>query len=211
MGTGTDRRQNILLSASAAEPSSRLGITITQSTGFISFALGDQSSIGTGTSLGEEWTHLAITWNAGSYSIYIDGQLNTSGTYEAFLPAGDPMLVGNRAIGGQGFAGDVDDLRLYNRALTSAEVADLYIAGNTPPAARLLDSQLLQGGILRILLQGEPLVSYHLERSASLGAAAMWETVPGTEVLAESAEVTLQTGTSTSPAGFFRVRASYPE
>jgi len=72
------------------------------------------------------WTHLATTYGAGVQRFYVNGVL--VGTHPQSVPGA--MAVGNGAlrIGGNNsftqefFAGLIDEIRIYNRALTAAEV-----------------------------------------------------------------------------------------
>lgn len=72
------------------------------------------------------WTHIVVTKSDNYYTIYIDGkraQVHIDGNPN--LPAGPAQWgVGNRADAAM--KGYVDDLRVYNRALTAADVTMLY-------------------------------------------------------------------------------------
>jgi hypothetical protein len=81
------------------------------------------------------WTHFTATVDGNVATLYIDGREVASGTF-TFGPKTDAsMAIGNTngVNGGQNtqtFNGDLDEVRIYNRALTAAEVA--YIADTTP-------------------------------------------------------------------------------
>ena len=86
------------------------------------------------------WYHLAITYNNGSLSLYINGSLrgSTSGTM-----AQSGFIIGTNAPSGQQpFAGYIDDYRIYSYALTTGEVAELYYgtAQIVSPYASLLNA-----------------------------------------------------------------------
>ncbi|HBE03868.1 MAG TPA: hypothetical protein DC049_15545, partial [Spirochaetia bacterium] len=85
------------------------------------------------------WYFVTGTYNAatGSQKLYIDGSEKTSTTH----PAGNTvvpltfytdMRVGYGANNGY-FAGKLDELRLYNYALSSAEISNLYKNVDSPP------------------------------------------------------------------------------
>lgn len=96
-----------------------------------------------------QWTHLAATLDgaSGTLSIYTNAvlaaQTVTSVRPFGALMAGDSPGVGIGNLNdGQnifGFIGDIDEISLYNRALSSSEITALYAAGssgkcvNTPP------------------------------------------------------------------------------
>jgi hypothetical protein len=83
-----------------------------------------------------EWTHVAVTWDAnggsGNVYLYINGkQEDTDAT------TGDTLKYQNYdseigrqiAIGTSYFIGEIDELRIYDRALSASEVGELYKAG----------------------------------------------------------------------------------
>lgn len=80
-----------------------------------------------------EWHHVAITFDGAAFTIWLDGALLGSGTATVAIEPTDPIVLGMDLDGdGVGnfmpsatFDGLLDDLRLYNRALSPAEVAEL--------------------------------------------------------------------------------------
>ena len=76
------------------------------------------------------WSHLAMTFDARNVKVYLDTVLVTS-TVKGFEPkfADVPLLIGKcQGLGKQFFKGLIDEVRIYNRALTQAEVEVLYKA-----------------------------------------------------------------------------------
>ena len=70
------------------------------------------------------WFHIAHTYNSVSGGkMYVNGVLVTS-------TSGGTLATNNAAlqIGSAGFPGNFDDVRIYNRALTSTEITTLYNA-----------------------------------------------------------------------------------
>ncbi|MDP9806578.1 sialidase-1 [Trueperella bonasi] len=84
-----------------------------------------------------EWTH--ITWTQSStegLSLYVDGQLRENKTWSVQ----NPITIPADKLGGKGFSGLVDELKIYNRALTAAEVSasiDALELPEPPPAPKL--------------------------------------------------------------------------
>lgn len=79
------------------------------------------------------WTHVAFTVASGATLVYTNGVYRTSGTLEA-LKVDDYWYVGwddNNA--GWKFKGYIDELRLYNRALSSNEISRIYSEGRVAP------------------------------------------------------------------------------
>ncbi len=89
------------------------------------------------------WQHVAATFDktSGNASVYIDGTLICQTNFGSQLPATsqtvwfgyDPAStnLSSRAFGAQyRYAGEMDEVQIYNRALSSAEVQATYGAGN---------------------------------------------------------------------------------
>ncbi len=83
------------------------------------------------------WTHLAATYNGTQLAFYVNGvQVRTqarTGTYEQNA---NPLWIGGNALYGEHFQGRIDDLRIYNRALTLTEIqTDMNTPVGPPPPA----------------------------------------------------------------------------
>ncbi|KKW01346.1 MAG: hypothetical protein UY36_C0024G0010, partial [Parcubacteria group bacterium GW2011_GWA1_49_11] len=76
------------------------------------------------------WHQVGMTWNGVNIYIFIDGTLNNTCARSATMT----NSVGNLSIGryevssgsNYPFSGQMDELRIYNRALSAKEVSDLY-------------------------------------------------------------------------------------
>ncbi len=68
-----------------------------------------------------------------TYNLYLDGQLASSNNYGAFteniIGSGTSKLYVGSDPYGNTFYGDIDDIGIWNRALTSAEITALYQSG----------------------------------------------------------------------------------
>ena len=73
------------------------------------------------------WHHGVFMAQGNAYSIYIDGVLRNSKTMTTNATAGIVSI--GTAYGGFFFNGQLDDLRLYNQALTPPEIRQLYLRG----------------------------------------------------------------------------------
>jgi hypothetical protein len=93
------------------------------------------------------WTHIVCTWSGstGVIAIYVDGAvppntLTAAGTVEPFgttTPSSLPSLGTNAAGTGNYCTCDIDEVNLYDHALSATEVSDLYVTyGGAPPSAR---------------------------------------------------------------------------
>jgi len=71
----------------------------------------------------DKWHYVTGTWDGINISLYIDGELEKSGGCEGKLNSGNrPVYIGSRNGGERFLTGIVDEVRIYNRALTQAEV-----------------------------------------------------------------------------------------
>ena len=79
--------------------------------------------------LDNNWHHVAWVLNRGAIACYKDGVLVSSGTYlhgTGFGGNGLPLEIGSGYNGGYGFLGKLDDVQIYQQALTAAEISELY-------------------------------------------------------------------------------------
>jgi chitodextrinase len=84
------------------------------------------------------WTHLATTWDGTVLSLYVNGSLVASRlALGVLLPSGGALRIGGNAVWGEWFDGKIDELRIYARALSAAEIAaDMATPVDvTPPTA----------------------------------------------------------------------------
>jgi hypothetical protein len=75
---------------------------------------------------GKTWIHVAATFNGTQSSIYINGQLDASASYNAVKIIGntDELQIGARK-GNNRWLGGLDELMLFNRALSASEIKNL--------------------------------------------------------------------------------------
>ena len=76
-----------------------------------------------------QWHHVCGVFTSGvSIKVYVDGfDSGTTATSDTALRTGGSSLIGWTGAGVDSkFSGTIDDVRIYNRALTAAEVNQLY-------------------------------------------------------------------------------------
>jgi hypothetical protein len=86
------------------------------------------------------WIHLAATFDGATFRFYTNGALAATGT-GTLGPTNDaPLMIGGSSSCPP-FAGLLDEVCLYNRALSASEIQSIYLAGSagkcygpTPPA-----------------------------------------------------------------------------
>lgn len=111
-----------------------------------------------------QWTHLVLTFDYDSLKLYINGQLDNK-TYKGFnnvYDALDSIMIGYSAntMNKNYFKGDMDELKMYNRVLTSSEVQNLYSkpfrcsCTSSPPPSDCDTSQLNTGKVLHLDFNG---------------------------------------------------------
>jgi hypothetical protein len=75
------------------------------------------------------WYSVIGTYNNNSMDIYLNGQLvNSLNNYLSLKSNYEPLIIGN-SMNGKSFIGDIDDIRIYNRALNNSEIQQLYHEG----------------------------------------------------------------------------------
>lgn len=76
-----------------------------------------------GSNIAGNWHHLVGTWDGKDIFLYIDGEVAKSGACEGELKSSvQPVYIGSRLGGERFLTGTVDEVRIYNRALTQDEV-----------------------------------------------------------------------------------------
>ncbi len=75
-----------------------------------------------------EWHHVVGIYDGAMYYLYVDGQLDDSTPATGSVNNNDqPVFVGdNSQVFNRGFDGAIDDVFVFDRGLTAAQVADLY-------------------------------------------------------------------------------------
>jgi hypothetical protein len=84
------------------------------------------------------WTHLAATFDGSILRLYVNGaQVSSLAVAGSILPATGALRIGGNAIWGEYFKGMIDEVRVYNRPLSAAEIqTDMTAAvgnGGPPP------------------------------------------------------------------------------
>ncbi len=88
--------------------------------------------LSTNTVTTNAWYHLVGTFDGATMNLYVDGVLHASGSHPYPVDYGtSPMFFGTSGETWDGrLAGTLDELSLYDRALTAQEVAVLYASGS---------------------------------------------------------------------------------
>jgi hypothetical protein len=69
------------------------------------------------------WTHLAVTYDGATQKLFVNGVHKSSVARTGTIATStNPLQIGGDSIWGQFFQGDIDEVRIYNRALTQPEI-----------------------------------------------------------------------------------------
>ena len=87
-----------------------------------------------GQTLGDDWTHVALTYDqaASNAALYVNGTAVTGAVVRPPAPSDGRLFIGMDASDTNApgyFEGNVDDVRVWNRALTRAEITNHLFVG----------------------------------------------------------------------------------
>jgi len=126
--SGGDRH---LLGVSATPAASRMYVRCISSGG-LGMRVAGNTQVTTPTFTTDTWHHVALVMTGSQARLYVDGTLQATSTYSAYSLPG-PVYIGNvwensSTPANQGWGGQVDDVAIYQRALSDSEVLDSYSA-----------------------------------------------------------------------------------
>lgn len=85
-------------------------------------------SSASGSAVLNKWQHVTMVYDGANIQLYVDG--NPSGSAAALTGSvatnGNDVLIGNRPSLDRGFDGNIDNLKIYARALSASEVSALH-------------------------------------------------------------------------------------
>jgi len=89
------------------------------------------------------WTHVAATFDGATMRVFVNGvQVASKAKALAYAPTAGTLQIGGDSYPGEFFAGRIDEVRIYNRALSAAEIqTDMNTSilpltpDTTPPSA----------------------------------------------------------------------------
>ena len=85
--------------------------------------IGDASSIGTAALAASTWSHVAATYDGSRLRLYVNGVLRTDkATTAPVAVSTGPLKIGGNAVWGEWFAGQIDEVRVYDRVLSATEI-----------------------------------------------------------------------------------------
>jgi hypothetical protein len=81
------------------------------------------------------WTHIAVTFDGGTERLFINGaEVSTVAASGSIIQSSNSLRIGGNGVWGEYFAGLIDEVRVYDRALTATEIqADMATPIAAPP------------------------------------------------------------------------------
>lgn len=119
------------------------------------------------------WYHVAVTRAAGTFRLYVDGQQLGSAQFDS-RPVADVtglLRLGNYTEPLYGLAGQLDELSIYRRALTSTDIASVFAAGSGGKCGALKIAP--QNGAVQLTWPTNA-TGYLLETNSSLSLLTGW-------------------------------------
>jgi len=85
-----------------------------------------------------EWHHIAATYDGSIFKCYIDGELGDEWEYAGTMPENTlSVMIGRRSTGGTFYNGMIDEVAIFNQALTEDEIPGLMSGvGGIGPASQ---------------------------------------------------------------------------
>ena len=93
------------------------------------------------------WSHLAMTWDGLIMRVYVNGaEVSRATLIGTAKTAAGPLRIGGNAIWPEFFKGTIDEVRVYGRALTTAEIVRARDTAITPGASQPRAHETTSGG-----------------------------------------------------------------
>jgi hypothetical protein len=91
--------------------------------GYINTGGSDVAATGTSALTPGTWAHLALTYDGSNLRLYVNGTLvRTTANTGSLITSTGNLSIGGNSIWGEYFNGLIDEVRVYNRALSQSEI-----------------------------------------------------------------------------------------
>jgi hypothetical protein len=145
----TNDSSNIIFS-NMLEITPHSGYSLRLSNGKIRFMSGDQSLYGNSSVNTNLWTHVAVTLSGTNATLYVKGVFDTSGTVGVPTASSVDQTIGASYTPWYFLNGSIDDVRVYNRALSYSEIQEL---ATVPEPSTLVLLGMSVVGLLTFILR----------------------------------------------------------
>ena len=163
------------------------------------------------------WSYLAVSYDRTTIRLYVNGtQVSTLAATGAIASSTNPLSIGSDSLYGQYFSGLIDDVRVYNTALTQAQIqTDMTTPvappapDTTPPSAPgTLTATAVSGSRVDLswgaASDNVAVTGYHVERCQGAGCSNFAQIATTAGTTTSYSDTTATAGTSYS----YRVRAN---
>ena len=158
------------------------------------------------------WSHLAATFDGTILRLYVNGiQVSSYTPFTPITTSSGALTIGGDALYGQFFAGRIDEVRIYNTALSASQIqtdmATPVVPDTQPPSApTALGATPVSGSRINLAWTASTdnvgVSGYRVERCQGAGCSSFVQV--GTPAGTSFSDTGLQSGTSYS----YRVRAT---
>jgi hypothetical protein len=134
------------------------GLYVDGSDNSVNFYLDDSGSVRHETATSPQtpaavgqWSHVVGTYDGTNQKLYVNGVLYTPTSWSGTILSNTTASIGRGDGNNAAFQGAIDDVRIYNRALSQAEVTNLYQTGGSAKvasAAEIAPGSSLQQGLV---------------------------------------------------------------
>jgi hypothetical protein len=135
------------------------------------------------------WSHLATTYDGATIRLYVNGALVSSqAAAGSIMSTSNPLRIGGNAVWGEYFAGLIDEVRVYNRALSQSEIqTDMNTAVSSPPVSHRWAPLAYAGADFTADSPDNALLSGEVIANRPQGLTMSWTKVsgPGTVTFAD--------------------------
>jgi len=104
----------------------------------------------TGTALINQWHHAVLRCTSGTYNLFIDNVLVYTNTSTPNVATGMFCMGLDFTNGTEPFKGSIDDVAIYDRALSNAEITQLFNYTPTVAITSASGSQLCEGTVIML-------------------------------------------------------------
>ncbi|MDP3684868.1 MAG: LamG-like jellyroll fold domain-containing protein, partial [Ignavibacteria bacterium] len=137
-----------------------------------------------------EWIHVVGVYDGANASIYLNGVFKNSLPVTGTVKTGQVAMLGKSGTAAPTFfKGSMDNVQVFNRALTAQEIADMYAKTKTMGVSPNPSDVILNAPVVNetdVALSWTPaityestLMGYEIYRDATAGATTLVATVPG--------------------------------
>jgi hypothetical protein len=83
----------------------------------------ERNAVGSAALALNAWSHLAATYDGSNLRLYVNGALVSTAAVTGSMAASTGVLrLGGNSVWSEWYAGLIDEVRVYNRALTQAQI-----------------------------------------------------------------------------------------